>query len=135
MQRVFFTADDFGLTTSVNEAIERAHRAGILHAASLMVAGSAAADAVRRARSLPDLRVGLHLVVIEGPAVLPPIEIPNLVNAQGWFPSDQLRLGINYAVRPHIRRQLAAEVRAQFRSEEHTSELQSRGHLVCRLLL
>src|SRR5271166_651821 len=114
MQRVFFTADDFGLTTSVNEAIERAHRAGILHAASLMVAGSAAADAVRRARSLPDLRVGLHLVVIEGPAVLPPIEIPNLVNAQGWFPSDQLRLGINYAVRPHIRRQLAAEVRAQF---------------------
>src|SRR5439155_26954142 len=25
--------------------------------------------------------------------------------------------------------------RAQFRSEEHTSELQSRGHLVCRLLL
>src|SRR5439155_26123268 len=25
--------------------------------------------------------------------------------------------------------------RAQVRSEEHTSELQSRGHLVCRLLL
>src|SRR5690625_6390815 len=25
--------------------------------------------------------------------------------------------------------------RALFRSEEHTSELQSRGHLVCRLLL
>src|SRR5437870_8086986 len=24
---------------------------------------------------------------------------------------------------------------AEFRSEEHTSELQSRGHLVCRLLL
>src|SRR5207253_7600879 len=27
------------------------------------------------------------------------------------------------------------EVRTNFRSEEHTSELQSRGHLVCRLLL
>src|SRR5437660_3632791 len=26
-------------------------------------------------------------------------------------------------------------VRHRFRSEEHTSELQSRGHLVCRLLL
>src|SRR5207253_7927820 len=26
-------------------------------------------------------------------------------------------------------------IRASFRSEEHTSELQSRGHLVCRLLL
>src|SRR5690625_5672286 len=28
-----------------------------------------------------------------------------------------------------------AQVRAAGRSEEHTSELQSRGHLVCRLLL
>src|SRR5207253_4504734 len=29
----------------------------------------------------------------------------------------------------------ARQVRAGKRSEEHTSELQSRGHLVCRLLL
>jgi chitin disaccharide deacetylase len=114
MQRVSFTADDFGLTQAVNEAVERAHRNGVLHAASLMVAGPAAADAVRRARALPDLHVGLHLMVIEGPAVLPPGEIPDLVDAQGWFPSDQLRLGINYAFRPRIRRQLAAEIRAQF---------------------
>ncbi len=114
MHRVRFTADDFGLTSSVNEAVEQAHRGGNLHAASLMVAGPAVADAVRRARMLPELRVGLHLVVIEGPAVLPPAEIPDLVDARGWFPSDQLRLGINYFARPRIRRQLAAEIRAQF---------------------
>src|SRR5437660_5351516 len=30
---------------------------------------------------------------------------------------------------------LAMLIRWQWRSEEHTSELQSRGHLVCRLLL
>ena len=114
VQHVLFTADDFGLTQSVNEAVERAHRAGVLHAASLMVAGPAAADAVRRARTMPNLRVGLHLVVIEGTAVLPPAEIPDLVDAQGWFPSRQFRLGINYAARPRIRRQLAAEIRAQF---------------------
>jgi hopanoid biosynthesis associated protein HpnK len=114
LQRVIFTADDFGLSESVNEAVERAHRDGVLHAASLMVAGPAAADAVRRARALPELRVGLHLVVIEGPAVLAPDEIPDLVDAQGWFPSDQLRLGINYFARARIRRQLAAEIRAQF---------------------
>src|SRR5437870_10662252 len=29
----------------------------------------------------------------------------------------------------------AARIIRNFRSEEHTSELQSRGHLVCRLLL
>ena len=67
MRRVIFSADDFGLTAAVNEAVERAHRDGILDQASLMVAGPAAADAIARARGMPSLRVGLHLVVIEGP--------------------------------------------------------------------
>src|SRR5690625_6131420 len=31
--------------------------------------------------------------------------------------------------------QMIQNIMGQFRSEEHTSELQSRGHLVCRLLL
>ncbi|MBN8925844.1 MAG: PTS cellobiose transporter [Rhodospirillales bacterium 69-11] len=114
MKQVIFSADDFGLSEAVNEGIERAHRDGILRSASLMVAAPAAADAVRRARSMPGLRVGLHLVVIEGPAVLPPAEIPELVNAAGQFPSDQLRLGVRYFFRSAVRAQLAAEIRAQF---------------------
>ena len=79
-----------------------------------MVGAPAAADAVHRAKSMPGLRVGLHLVVIEGPATLPPSEIPQLVDAQGRFPSAQLRLGIHYFFRPTVRRQLATEIRAQF---------------------
>src|SRR5207253_5361736 len=35
-------------------------------------------------------------------------------------------------VTAELHRSLSALVRARFRSEEHTSELQSRGHLVCR---
>ncbi|HEY3848003.1 MAG TPA: hopanoid biosynthesis-associated protein HpnK [Acetobacteraceae bacterium] len=113
-RRVVCSADDFGLSESVNEAVERAFRDGALDAASLMVAGPSAADAVRRALALPGLRVGLHLVVIEGQAVLPPGEIPDLVDASGWFPSDQARLGAKYFFRPHVRQQLAAEISAQF---------------------
>jgi hopanoid biosynthesis associated protein HpnK len=111
---VTFSADDFGLTESVNEAIEHAHRDGILQAASLMVAAPAAADAVRIAHANPTLRVGLHLVVIEGPAVLTPAEIPGLVGPAGQFPSNQLALGVNYFFRRRVRRQLEAEIRAQF---------------------
>jgi hopanoid biosynthesis associated protein HpnK len=114
MKRVVFSADDFGLTPAVNEAIERAHRDGILDQASLMVAGAAAEDAVRRARALPSLRIGLHLVVIEGPAVSPPADIPDLVDTSGQFPGDQARLGFRYFFRPGARRQLAHEIRAQF---------------------
>jgi hopanoid biosynthesis associated protein HpnK len=115
-RRVIFSADDFGLTESVNEAVERAHRDGILTHTSLMAAAPAAADAVRRARLLPGLKVGLHLVVIEGPAVLPPSAIPDIVDGEGQFPSDQLKLGLNYFFRPRFRRQLAAEIRAQFQA-------------------
>jgi hopanoid biosynthesis associated protein HpnK len=114
VKTVTFSADDFGLTESINEAVEKAHRDGILHAASLMVAAPAAADAVRRARANPSLRVGLHVVVIEGPATLPHLQIPDLVDQAGQFPSGQLMLGLNYFFRPSVRRQLQAEIAAQF---------------------
>ncbi len=81
-----------------------------------MVAGEAAGDAIRRARAMPDLRVGLHLVVIEGPAVLPPPDIATLVNGCGQFPSDQLGLGLRYAFSRMARAQLAREIAAQFRA-------------------
>ncbi len=113
-KRLIITADDFGLSEAVNEGIERGHRDGVLTSASLMVAAPAAADAVRRARAMPGLRVGLHLVVIEGLAVLPPAQIPDLVDAKGQFPSAQFALGAKYAFRSDTRRQLAAEIRAQF---------------------
>lgn len=120
IRRVLLTADDFGLSEGVNEAVERAYREGVLGAASLMVAGPAAADAVHRARALPGLRVGLHLVVIEGPAVLPRERIRDLVDARGWFPSDQAGLGVRYFARPGVRRQLAAEIQAQFAAYAET---------------
>ena len=110
-KRVILSADDFGLSEGVNEAVEQAFRSGMLSTASLMVAGPAAADAVRRARQLPGLRVGLHLVVIEGAAIGP---ASSLTDAQGQFPSGQLRLGIDYFFRTNVRRELAAEIRAQF---------------------
>ncbi|HKG00213.1 MAG TPA: ChbG/HpnK family deacetylase, partial [Xanthobacteraceae bacterium] len=50
MKQVVITADDFGLAPEVNEAVEIACHDGILTAASLMVSGPAAADAVARAQ-------------------------------------------------------------------------------------
>ena len=108
------TADDFGLHRSVNEAVERAHTEGILTAASLMVGASAAADAIARARALPGLRVGLHVVLADGPSVLPPRAIPDLVDAGGQFGDRMVRDGVRFFCLPRVRRQLAAEIRAQF---------------------
>jgi hopanoid biosynthesis associated protein HpnK len=108
------TADDFGLHPAVNEAVELAHRDGVLTATSLMVAAPAAADAVARARRLPNLRVGLHLVLADGAAMLPRGRIPALVDAQGRFGDNMAWDGVRFFFLPHVRRQLEAEVRAQF---------------------
>jgi len=108
------SADDFGLTLSVNEAVERAHRAGALTQASLMVAAPAAADAVARAHNLPNLKTGLHLVLVDGDSRLGHAALPDITLPNGKFPKNQAALGVKYFASPAARRQLAAEIRAQF---------------------
>jgi chitin disaccharide deacetylase len=108
------TADDFGAAVEVNEAVEAAHRTGILTAASLMVSGPAADDAVARARGNPNLRVGLHLLLVEGRPVLPPDSVSRLVDASGSFRRDMAAMGALFATSGEARRQLAAEIAAQF---------------------
>jgi hopanoid biosynthesis associated protein HpnK len=120
LRKLIVTADDFGAAVEVNAAVERAHRDGILSAASLMVAGAAAADAVRRAKSMPGLRVGLHLVLVEGKPVLPAGAVPALVDASGNFRTDMARAGAAMFFLPKVRAQLAAEIEAQFAAFQAT---------------
>src|SRR5438034_391781 len=50
LKRLIVTADDLGLVREVNDAVDAAHRDGVLTAASLMLAAPAAVDARERAR-------------------------------------------------------------------------------------
>jgi hopanoid biosynthesis associated protein HpnK len=109
------TADDFGLALPVNEAVEEAHRHGILTSASLMVTAPAAEDAIERAKRLPSLGVGLHLVLVDGRPALPPEEIPDLVTTDGRLRLDLPALGTRIFFRPHVQRQVEREMRAQFK--------------------
>ncbi|WP_375465071.1 hopanoid biosynthesis-associated protein HpnK [uncultured Methylobacterium sp.] len=114
MKRLVVTADDFGLSLEVNAAVEQAHREGILTAASLMVSAPAAADAVARAKRMPRLHVGLHLVLVEAWPTLPAAMLPDLTDADGLMRRDMGRLGLDLALKASARRQLAAEIAAQF---------------------
>ncbi|HEY6084078.1 MAG TPA: hopanoid biosynthesis-associated protein HpnK [Nitrospira sp.] len=120
MRQLIVTGDDFGLAIPVNEAIEQAHRHGILTTASLIVGAAAAWDAIERARRLPTLRVGLHLVLVEGRPVLPASEVPDLVDRQGNFSSHLVTAGCNFFFRPAVKRQLWAEIHAQFEAFHRT---------------
>lgn len=143
-RRLIVNADDFGRSASINEAVRRAHQDGILTSASLMVNEPGADEAVRLARELPRLGVGLHLTLILGHSALPPAEIPGLVNAHGEFGRSPVRLGFRYFFQPALRDQLYCEIAAQVRKFQATglrlSHLDGHCHLhmqpvVFRLLM
>jgi hopanoid biosynthesis associated protein HpnK len=115
-RKVIFNADDFGLDGPVNEAVRQAHLDGVLTSASLMVNGEAAAEAAAIAKTLPELSVGLHLVLVSGRASLAPLDIPHLADERGDFPQDGLAAGLRYFFDPRARRELRLEIRAQFES-------------------
>ncbi|HLX94172.1 MAG TPA: hopanoid biosynthesis-associated protein HpnK [Verrucomicrobiae bacterium] len=113
-RRLIVNADDFGRSRSVNEAVVRAHREGILTTASLMVNEPACGEAIARARENPELGVGLHLTLLCGRSALPPERIPGLVNAQGEFGNRPVDVGLSYFFKHDLREQLRAEIHAQF---------------------
>ncbi len=114
MPEVIFSADDFGLTQSVNEAVELAHLKGRLTQASLMVAAPEAADAITRAHRLQKLNTGLHLVLVDGDSLLGHARLPNITTPDGKFSRNQVALGFQYFFSPAARRELQIEIRAQF---------------------
>lgn len=114
MKGLIVTADDFGAAEEVNDAVEQGHRDGILTAASLMVSGQAAASAIARAKALPRLRVGLHIVLVDGRPTLPASAVPDLVDAAGMFRNDMTAAAFRIFCLPRVRRQVEAEIEAQF---------------------
>jgi chitin disaccharide deacetylase len=113
-RKLIVTADDFGRSRSVNTAVLRAHREGILTSASLMVNGDAFEEAVQIAKSNPDLAIGLHLTLVCGKATLSHSELPGLIDPFGNFSDAPVWTGIHYWARRGLRPLLQKEIAAQF---------------------
>src|ERR1051325_3854789 len=119
-RRLIVNADDFGRSSSINAAVIRAHREGILTSASLMVNEPAFAEAVALARQNPRLGVGLHLALICGHAALSHEKIPGLINARGEFTNNAAGAGFRYFFQRSLREQLRQEIHAQFQKFRST---------------
>ncbi|QSV63810.1 MAG: hopanoid biosynthesis-associated protein HpnK [Dolichospermum sp. DL01] len=113
MSYLIINADDFGFSQGVNTAIIQAHEEGILTSTSLMVSGDAAQNAIALAKNHPHLAVGLHLVLVCGKSVLPPAQIPNLVDSQGNFSNNPTQAGLSYQFNQATRAELRLEISAQ----------------------
>lgn len=114
MKNLIVTADDFGISKEVNDAVETAHKHGILSATSLMVGEPFAADAIQRAHAMPDLGVGLHVALSRAHPLSAANDIPDLIDARGMLRADLVGAGFRFFFRPAVRRQLRTEITAQF---------------------
>ncbi|MFL2556036.1 MAG: hopanoid biosynthesis-associated protein HpnK [Gammaproteobacteria bacterium] len=114
------TGDDFGLSTSINDAISKSYKEGILTTASLMISAPDAEHAIKIAKKNPKLNVGLHIVLCNGNSVLTSKEISSLVDPDCEFKTNQFLAGINYFFNVKARNQLKKEIRAQFEAFKAT---------------
>ena len=133
MKQLIVNADDFGLTTGVNRGILRAFKDGIVTSASLLVTGNAFEEAVELARRNLDLDVGLHLALVEEPAVLGRELLPTLVDETGRLPRTsgeffrRAVLGrINW---DEVEREIAAQIERFQNTGLRLSHLDSHQHL------
>lgn len=122
-RRLIVSGDDFGAGRETNAGILRAHVAGVLTSASLMVAGDASDEAVEIASSHPSLAVGLHLVLAQGRASAPAAEVAALVDTDGRFGDGPITRGLYYAAvslgsrgRRALRREITAQLDAFHRT-------------------
>lgn len=119
-KRLIVTADDFGWSEAVNRAVVRAHRAGILTTASLMVNEPGFTQAVEFARQNPLLGVGLHLTLVCGHSTLAHAQIPGIVNDRNEFGMNAFVTGLRYFFDRRLHAQLRAEIRAQLQKFKAT---------------
>ena len=83
MRRLIVNADDFGLTTGVNRAIAEAGRVGAITSATVMANAQAFPEAVTLAKTVPRLRTGCHVVLIDGVPLAK--DVPSLIGSDGRF--------------------------------------------------
>lgn len=113
LQKIF-NADDFGISKGVNAAIVKAHREGILNSASLMINQKYAAEAVKLAKEMSELEMGLHVNLTNEYPAASAQEIPLLVDGQGKLKNGFVNLLLLSFFKPRqLRQQVEIEMRAQ----------------------
>jgi chitin disaccharide deacetylase len=139
------TADDLCMTRGITDGIVEAYRNGIVTTTSaLMNYPRARETLIRVHRENPELPIGIHLNITTGKPVLPPDQVPSLVDRDGFFYHSHKIIRHLGSISIH---ELRAEVNAQVRlfrstgipidhinSENHMLALYTPFHEVVREL-
>lgn len=113
--RLIVHADDFGLSEKVNEGIVKAHLEGIVTSTSLMANGAAFEHAVKLARFIPTLDVGVHLTLTGEAPISKTADVSTLVNKDGRFNDHANAFVKRYLLQEISLREIQQELDAQIR--------------------
>jgi len=83
LKNLIVNADDLGWTEGINRGIADAHRRGLVTSTSLLANGRAFESGLAVSRNHPELGVGVHLNLSDGPPTAPAASVPGLLNKAG----------------------------------------------------
>ena len=83
MKNLIVNADDLGWTEGVNRGIVQAHRKGLVTSTSLLANGRAFATCMEISRNNPELGIGVHLNLSDGPPTASANEVKGLLGESG----------------------------------------------------
>ena len=84
-KKIIHTCDDFGLHSSINEAVLETYENNMLSGASIVPSGRAVEDAISIAKICKSLNIGLHFTLIEEFPISNPTQITSLLAKDGKF--------------------------------------------------
>lgn len=130
---LIINADDFGLCEGVNNGIAQAHTKGVLTSTTLIANMPSADEAVKIAKGLPNLGVGIHLNLTEGSPLSKEPVVGLLVNENGQFKFSPHELAkkslISFRFRKAIKAELTAQVQWAIERGIKPTHLDSHKHI------
>ncbi|MBI5124132.1 MAG: ChbG/HpnK family deacetylase [Candidatus Omnitrophica bacterium] len=133
MKHLIVSADDFGLTKSVNAGIVKAHKEGIVTSLNLIPTGDAFEDALRIVRETGLKEAGVHLSLTETSPLTDPAKIPTLVDKKGVFNKHYYQFLFKFLLKridiDHIYIELRSQLEKVLAAGLRLTNLSSHEHL------
>jgi len=132
-KKVIINADDFGLCEGVNKAVAMAHTKGVLTSATIMTNTCSSDEAVKLAKSMPNLGVGIHLNLTEGLLTSKDSQVKCLSNKNGDFAFNPAKLFfltmLNSKIKEAIRLELDAQIQWLIERDIRPTHIDSHKHI------
>ena len=85
MKYLITNSDDFGLTRSITDAIIDTHINGFMKSTTIMCNMDGTDYAIKKAKEISTLSVGIHFNLTEGKPLSDPSKVPDLLDENGFF--------------------------------------------------